>query len=115
MVKLRLNSCDEVCHGAVRYPVSNSTTALDIGEVDVPPEVAAILLSVSAGATLAEPEPPTEPSGEMIRVRHFTDPNASFSWQGQPYEPDENGVIACPAAALPGILSHGFRPIAGQP
>ncbi len=61
MVKLRLNQCDEVNHGGVRYPVSNSGHHLDVGEVIVPEHVAAVLLSVSAGATLAPDDPEPAP------------------------------------------------------
>lgn len=114
MVRLRMNLCDEVCHGGVRYPVSNSGIGLGIGEVDVPPEVAAILLRTSTGATLAEPEAPQEPSGELMPVRHAKDRSASFTWQGQCYAPDERGVISCPAEAVPHILSHGFVALGGD-
>ncbi len=111
MVKLNLSRCDEVNHGGVRYPVSNSSTALGIGEVDVPAHVAAILLRTSAGAVLAEPEAPAgEPSGESMPVRHVRDRGASFSWQGQCFAPDENGIILAPAECVTQIASHGFVP-----
>ena len=46
-----------------------------------------------------------------IAVKHASDPEASFTFRNTPCLPDENGVILCPAAAVPGILSHGFVPI----
>lgn len=111
MVKLRMNSCDEVNHGGVRYPVSNSGTDLGIGEVDVPLAVAAVLLSVSAGATLAEPPEIEEPEG-LVRVKHIEDAGASFGWRNEHYVPDADGVLTIPVAASPIAASHGFLTIA---
>lgn len=106
MVKLRMNLCDEINHAGVSYRVSNSNTDLGVGEVDVPPEVAALLLSVSAGAVLADP--PQEPAPlHPCRMRH-PDPAASFSWNGQIFDPDGDGVVTVPAAAVQSALDHGF-------
>ena len=60
-VRLKMTNCDEVNHGGVRYPVSNSGRHLGVGEVEVPPHVAAVLLSVSAGAVLIPDDPESEP------------------------------------------------------
>ena len=58
LVRLKLNSCDELNFGDTRYAVSNSGKHLDVGEVLVTEEHARHFLSVSAGATLVEePEP----------------------------------------------------------
>lgn len=102
MVKLRMNFCDEVNHGGVRYPVSNVDQT-----VEVPAHVAAVLLSVGAGATLAEPAEIVEPEGVAV-FKDVSDPGAGFAWRGQSYVPDADGMIRGPAAAIPDMLSHGF-------
>ena len=41
-------------------------------------------------------------------TRHLTEPQASVSWRGGTYEPDESGYLHVPAHAVAEIASHGF-------
>ena len=61
MVRLKMNSCDEVNHHDTRYPVSNSGRHLGEGEVLVPEHVAVVLLATSAGAVRLPDDPEPEP------------------------------------------------------
>jgi hypothetical protein len=102
-MKLRMNAgTDQVCHGPVGYTVSNIDWV-----VDVPPEVAAVLLRTGAGAVQIDAEPAPEPEGELC-VKHVSGMAASFSWRGRSFVADDNGVLVIPAAAIGDAISHGF-------
>jgi hypothetical protein len=102
-MKLQMNrGTDEVNHGGVRYTVSNIDWT-----VKVPDHVGHVLLATGAGAVRLDAPPQPEPEG-IVRVRHATDGDASFSHGQTTYEPDDQGVLTVPAAALPHLAAHGF-------
>ena len=62
MVRLKLNSCDELNFGDKQYKVSNSGKHLGEGEVLVDEEHARHFLSTSCGATLVPDDPEPVPA-----------------------------------------------------
>lgn len=82
--------------------------------VRMPPDVAANYLRGNTGFYLLPEQNQMERSlmsddPEMVRMRHPD--GGSCGWGGSAYEPDEHGVVTVPAAAVPDLLPHGFRPV----
>jgi hypothetical protein len=76
--------------------------------VRMPPDVADHYLRGNTGFYLM-PEQAMSDGPEMIRMRHPE--GGSCGWGSIAYEPDEHGVVTVPAAAVPDLVPHGFRPV----
>ena len=103
-MKLRMNNCDEVNHGGVRYPVSNSGRHLGVGEIEVPDHVGHVLLRTGAGAVRIDDD--SEPE-DFVAMKHPGNPHTSLTARGFTYHP-ENGVVHVNAAAVADAIRRGF-------
>lgn len=99
MMKLHMQKgTDEVNYGTESFKVPAS------GYVEVPLELAETLLKEGGAVQVL---PGALPDG-YVKVRHVSDPNASFNFEGVTYMADDDGVIDAPYTALSHIESHGF-------
>ena len=92
---------DEVNHGGKSYPVPKDT-----GIVELPANVAEHVIKTGGASEIFDPP---EPSEDFVKVRHVHDPKLGVRW-GEYYEPDKNGVLKVPVAAVEDIAAHGFLP-----
>ncbi len=104
---------DEVNIGGDSYKVALGPAQPE-GFVEVPPALAEILIKQGGAVEIVDPphhHHHQEPMQQgFVHVRHATDPNASFTFQGIEYCPGEDGVIKAPTVAVVHIEAHGFKP-----
>lgn len=90
---------DEANFGTEKYRVDND------GTVVVSDEAAGPLLE-RGGFTLVSDDAASPPSSSFAKVSHPD--NASCSYGGVTYEPDENGHLTVPLGAVGELASFGF-------
>lgn len=103
---------DEVNIGGESYKVALGAAQPE-GFVEVPPALAEILIKQGGAVEIVDPPQHhhREPMQQgFVHVRHATDPNASFTFQGIEYCPGDDGVIKAPTVAVVHIEAHGFKP-----
>lgn len=101
-----------ISHGAQDYPPYRADIHdRDAGWlVDMPDHVAEhFLLGNSGFSRMTEVAPSPPGPFETVRVKHPD--GASCGWGGVSYEPDADGVVEVPAAAVSDLICHGFRPV----
>ena len=105
-----------VPHHTLGYPIAHGMASFEPYPdeegrwlVEVPEAVAAHLLHVG-GFAVAKKSMPATPAG-LVAMRHPEGAGCSFA--GRAYEPDADGVVKVPAAAVAELLAHGFVAIEG--
>jgi hypothetical protein len=103
-----------IAHGTERFHPyrADHTDPASVWLVEVPEAVAAHLLHVGGFAVAKKDLPPAVPVG-MVRMRHPEGAGCSFA--GRAYEPDVDGIVKVPAAAIAELLAHGFVAIENPP
>lgn len=105
-VKLHMQKgTDEVNYGNQSFPVGRD------GNVEVPIEAEDSLLHEGGATEVKDEDGPEEAESpdSFAKVRHVSDPNASFTHDGITYEADKDGNLRVPHACVALLTeSHGF-------